>query len=138
MTTPSTGSSKPHRSTSTSSTSTYTSTPSPRSTISMSAVAVLSVVLVSVLLLSPPCSAMPYGGRGICNDPRRVLDPSAQRICNFVVAFKNIGEFTDAMEDLLDAKVVRNTMTLNDPEVKRQDLDHVFLRFGRSQQPGEK
>ncbi|MPD01828.1 hypothetical protein E2C01_097373 [Portunus trituberculatus] len=25
-------------------------------------------------------------------------------------------------------------MGVNEPEVKRQDLDHVFLRFGRAQQ----
>lgn len=104
MTTPSTvSSSKHHRNTATTS-STACST-SCRG-VSTSTVAVLCAVLVTVLLLSPPCSAMPYGGRGICNDPRRVLEPSAQRICNFIVAFKNIGEFTDAMEDLMDAKGV--------------------------------
>ena len=67
----------------------------------------VALLAVSLLLLSA-ASAQPYS-RNICADPRRMLEPAAQRICNFVVAFKNIGDFTDAMEDLLDAKGNENS-----------------------------
>lgn len=67
----------------------------------------------------------------ICTDQKLPLSPYAQKLC---AALTNIAEFSRAMEEYLDAKVIRNSMPVNEPEVKRQDLDHVFLRFGRSQQ----
>nr|WDS50837.1 myosuppressin-like precursor [Palaemon carinicauda] len=66
----------------------------------------------------------------ICTDQKLPLSPYAQKLC---AALNNISEFSRAMEEYLDAKAIKNSMPINEPEVKRQDLDHVFLRFGRSQ-----
>lgn len=35
--------------------------------------------------------------------------------------------------DVVSPAAIKNSMLVNEPEIKRQDLDHVFLRFGRSQ-----
>ncbi|CAL4066603.1 unnamed protein product, partial [Meganyctiphanes norvegica] len=67
----------------------------------------------------------------VCTDQKLPLSPYAQKLC---ATLTNIAEFSRAMEEYLDAKVLRNSMALNEPEVKRQDLDHVFLRFGRTPQ----
>lgn len=89
---------------------------------------VLLMVLMGVMCVAGMGEAMPPP---VCTDQKLPLSPYAQKLC---ATLTNIAEFSRAMEEYLDAKVLRNSMALNEPEVKRQDLDHVFLRFGRAQQ----
>ncbi|KAF2367755.1 hypothetical protein FHG87_001489 [Trinorchestia longiramus] len=87
-----------------------------------------SLVFASI---SSTSAQPPYPHRGVCSYPPHMMGPAAQRICKFIEEYQNLGELTEALEQFLDAKVERSVVPLNDPEVKRQDLDHVFLRFGR-------
>nr|XP_053652551.1 myosuppressin-like [Cherax quadricarinatus]AWK57529.1 myosuppressin [Cherax quadricarinatus] len=90
-----------------------------------------SVVLVGVVVALVVCvgvgEAIPPP---ICLNQQLPLSAYAKKLC---VALANISEFSRAMEEYLDAQAIKNSMPVNEPEVKRQDLDHVFLRFGRSQ-----
>ncbi|XP_042223124.1 myosuppressin-like [Homarus americanus] len=67
----------------------------------------------------------------ICLSQQVPLSPFAKKLCSALI---NISEFSRAMEEYLGAQAIERSMPVNEPEVKRQDLDHVFLRFGRSQQ----
>ncbi|KAL7643177.1 UNVERIFIED_CONTAM: hypothetical protein RMT77_006467 [Armadillidium vulgare] len=94
-----------------------------RSTLPLTAL-IVSLILLCTFLKSSEALPPP-----ICSDERIALSPYAQKLC---AALSNISEFSRAMEEYLDAKLLRHTIPVNEPEVKRQDLDHVFLRFGRS------
>ncbi|XP_018028162.1 uncharacterized protein LOC108683360 [Hyalella azteca] len=93
---------------------------------------VLSVLLCTIMITMTSAAPQPFSPRGVCSYPPQMMGPAAQRICKFIEEYKNLGELTEALEEFLDAKVERSVMPLSDPEVKRQDLDHVFLRFGRT------
>jgi len=56
------------------------------------------------------------------------LPPRLRRIC---AALYGIAEISQAVEQYLDDKTMRDSMPLIDSGVKRQDVDHVFLRFGK-------
>merc|ERR1719273_515677 len=59
------------------------------------------------------------------------MPPKIRKICE---ALSTIWEFSDAMENDLDEKVLEellNQYLMGGKEPSRRDLDHVFLRFGR-------
>lgn len=56
------------------------------------------------------------------------LPPRLRRIC---AALYGIAEISEAVEQYVDDKTIHNAMPLIDSGVKRQDVDHVFLRFGK-------
>ncbi|XP_039289535.1 myosuppressin isoform X2 [Nilaparvata lugens] len=91
--------------------------------------AVVTVLLVA--LLSPPVSGVPppQCTPGIVEEiPLRM-----RKVC---AALSTIYELSNAMETYLDDKgaayqMMRDNSPLMENGVKRQDVDHVFLRFGR-------
>ncbi|KAK0080664.1 hypothetical protein PV326_008036 [Microctonus aethiopoides] len=56
------------------------------------------------------------------------VPPRIRKVC---VALSTIYELGTAMENYIDDKVMRDNSPLQEGIVKRQDVDHVFLRFGR-------
>lgn len=68
-----------------------------------------------------------------------VLQSGSDRIRKVCAALSTMYELSNAMESYLDDKgtlqseseVLRENAPLVDSGVKRQDVDHVFLRFGR-------
>ncbi|KAK3926188.1 Myosuppressin [Frankliniella fusca] len=68
-----------------------------------------------------------------------VLQTGSDRIRKVCAALSTMYELSSAMESYLDDKgtlqseseVLRENAPLVDSGVKRQDVDHVFLRFGR-------
>ncbi|XP_045110728.1 myosuppressin-like [Portunus trituberculatus] len=91
-----------------------------------------SLLLVGVVVVLGVCAGVGETiPPPICFNQKLVLTPYARRLC---AALNDISKFSRAMEDYLDAQAIKNSMGVNEPEVKRQDLDHVFLRFGRAQQ----
>ncbi|XP_012269698.1 myosuppressin [Athalia rosae] len=66
-----------------------------------------------------------------------LLDEVPPRIRKVCAALSTIYELGSAMETYLDEKaynsgpVIHGNIPLPDSGVKRQDVDHVFLRFGR-------
>jgi len=112
---------------SSSNTSSSNSISSSNNRVCWGSLSVLLLMLVGMMCVGVG-DAMPPP---VCTNQKLPLSPYAQKLC---ATLTNIAEFSRAMEEYLDAKVLRNSMALNEPEVKRQDLDHVFLRFGRAQQ----
>ncbi|XP_001601243.2 myosuppressin [Nasonia vitripennis] len=62
-----------------------------------------------------------------------LLDEVPPRIRKVCAALSTIYELGSAMENYINDKVpvLREDIPLPDSGVKRQDVDHVFLRFGR-------
>ncbi|PSN49145.1 Myosuppressin [Blattella germanica] len=91
----------------------------------------VSVVLISVLAVLLAC--MPHMASAVpppqCSP--NILDDVPPRVRKVCAALSTIYELSNAMEAYLDDKVVRENTPLVDTGVKRQDVDHVFLRFGR-------
>ncbi|XP_069698691.1 myosuppressin [Periplaneta americana] len=90
------------------------------------------VILVCVLAFLLACSPRRAGAVPApqCNPsfPQEEVPLRVRKVC---AALSTIYELSNAMEAYLDDKVVRDNAPLVDPGVKRQDVDHVFLRFGR-------
>ncbi|KAL0117797.1 hypothetical protein PUN28_008887 [Cardiocondyla obscurior] len=55
------------------------------------------------------------------------LPPRLRKIC---IAIARIWDVRD-MNDLIDDREYRENLPRYDSNVKRQDVDHVFLRFGK-------
>ncbi|XP_071547097.1 myosuppressin [Panulirus ornatus] len=91
-----------------------------------------SLLVVSVVVVVGVCAGLGDAiPPPICLNQKLPLSSFAKKLC---LALKNISKFSQAMEEYLDAEAIRGSIPINEPEIKRQDLDHVFLRFGRSQQ----
>ncbi|XP_015609419.1 myosuppressin [Cephus cinctus] len=62
-----------------------------------------------------------------------LLDDVPPRIRKVCAALSTIYELGTAMESYIDDKVpvLHENIPLPDSGVKRQDVDHIFLRFGR-------
>ncbi|XP_046752309.1 myosuppressin [Diprion similis] len=90
------------------------------------------VCLTSVVLMSGEAAALPPAQ---CSPG--FLDEVPPRIRKVCAALSTIYELGSAMETYLDEKtynsgpVIHGNVPLPDSGVKRQDVDHVFLRFGR-------
>ncbi|XP_076058714.1 neuropeptide receptor myosuppressin [Oratosquilla oratoria] len=92
----------------------------------------LSCVLVGlVILLALTTGAAEARPPPLCTQQKVALSPQTRDLCKI---FANIARFSQDIEDYLDAKVLSGDLGVSEPEVKRQDIDHVFLRFGRTQQ----
>lgn len=97
----------------------------------------LCAVFAAVLL----ATGAPRGAQGMalpqCHPS--VLQTGSDRIRKVCAALSTMYELSSAMESYLDDKgtlqseseVLRENAPLVDSGVKRQDVDHVFLRFGR-------
>lgn len=95
--------------------------------MTVAAVVVLAVVLVAPVPTAEAASVPPAH----CNpEIADALPPRLRRIC---AALYGIAEISSAVEQYLDDKTMRDSMPMLDSDrgVKRQDVDHVFLRFGR-------
>ncbi|KAG8240387.1 hypothetical protein J437_LFUL002529 [Ladona fulva] len=62
--------------------------------------------------------------------PLREMAPRLRRLCVAIATISNIPGGMDRF--YVDDKAMRDNGALLDSGVKRQDIDHVFLRFGRS------
>jgi len=63
-----------------------------------------------------------------------VINSMPQRIRQICKALETIWEFNDTMEDYLDEKVLLEILDqylLGGIDASKEDLDHVFLRFGK-------
>ncbi|KAF7994099.1 hypothetical protein HCN44_011368 [Aphidius gifuensis] len=90
---------------------------------------IMSVVIFTVLTIQPiKIFGMPPAQ---CNP--NLLDEVPPRIRKVCVALSTIYELGSAMENYIDDKVpvLHENIPLPDSGVKRQDAEHVFLRFGR-------
>jgi hypothetical protein len=79
-------------------------------------------VLIVEQVFSMPAEGMPQ-----C-DPeylQQVDSPKIRKICNFLQNYAN------AMQQYKEGLVVENPLGMMENGVKRQDVDHVFLRFGK-------
>ncbi|XP_026282091.1 myosuppressin isoform X2 [Frankliniella occidentalis] len=93
----------------------------------------LCAVFAAVLL----ATGAPRGAQGMalpqCHPS--VLQTGSDRIRKVCAALSTMYELSSAMESYLDDKgtlqMLRENAPLVDSGVKRQDVDHVFLRFGR-------
>ncbi|XP_026474665.1 myosuppressin [Ctenocephalides felis] len=64
-----------------------------------------------------------------CTGPIQTMAPRIRKVCD---ALSTIYELRGAMEAYLDDRAMNYAdHELMDTGVKRQDVDHVFLRFGR-------
>nr|CAH0100878.1 unnamed protein product [Daphnia galeata] len=104
-------------------------------TAAMMAVAAVLTFVVLVVVGAPSFAEAGSIPPPHCNpDVSDALPPRLRRIC---AALYGIAEISNAVEQYLDDKIrsriaaMRDPMTDSDRGVKRQDVDHVFLRFGR-------
>lgn len=88
------------------------------------ALGVTACVLACLLLTSPAHSAAVEGCRPEFFDQ---MPLRTQRICTKILALREVQQ---AMEDYLEDEL-QGQMGFSDNGAKRQDMDHVFLRFGR-------
>ncbi|XP_011498005.1 PREDICTED: myosuppressin, partial [Ceratosolen solmsi marchali] len=59
------------------------------------------------------------------------LDEVPPRIRKVCAALSTINELGSAMENYIYDRVLNDGISLMDSGIKRKDVDHVFLRFGR-------
>ncbi|KAI9557411.1 hypothetical protein GHT06_017239 [Daphnia sinensis] len=97
-------------------------------TAAMLATAAVLAFAVMVVIGSPVAEAGSIPPPHCNPDVSDALPPRLRRIC---AALYGIAEISNAVEQYLDDKTMRDPMTDSDRGVKRQDVDHVFLRFGR-------
>ncbi|XP_043281550.1 myosuppressin [Venturia canescens] len=89
-------------------------------------VTILSIIVIATMteraMGMPPAQCNP----GLLDE----VPPRIRKVC---MALSTIYELGSAMENYIDDKVpvIQQNMPLPDSGVKRQDVDHVFLRFGR-------
>ncbi|XP_063981622.1 myosuppressin [Diachasmimorpha longicaudata] len=85
-------------------------------------------ITITILVVFPQVYGMPPAQ---CSPG--LLDEVPPRIRKVCVALSTIYELGSAMENYIDDKVpvIHENIPLPDSGVKRQDVDHVFLRFGR-------
>ncbi|CAB0035266.1 unnamed protein product [Trichogramma brassicae] len=97
--------------------------------VSISSLLTLTVIMVLAMSLAqhqvhamPPTQCSP-----------NLLDEVPPRIRKVCSALSTLYELGSAMENYINEKVpvLRENIPLPDSGVKRQDVDHVFLRFGR-------
>ncbi|KAI4477747.1 hypothetical protein M0804_012575 [Polistes exclamans] len=85
---------------------------------------VVSLATVSILFgeifAMPPAQCSP----GLLDE----VPPRVRKIC---AALSTIYQLSSAMESYVNDKVLQENNPLPGSGVKRQDVDHVFLRFGR-------
>ncbi|XP_015114200.1 myosuppressin [Diachasma alloeum] len=88
----------------------------------------MTLTITILVILSPEIYGMPPAQ---CSPG--LLDEVPPRIRKVCVALSTIYELGSAMENYIDDKVpvIHENIPLPDSGVKRQDVDHVFLRFGR-------
>lgn len=87
---------------------------------------VVACALSCLLLTSPAVEAAPADGcRPEFFDQ---LPLRTQNICTKILALREVQR---AMEDYLEDEL-QGQIGFSDNGAKRQDMDHVFLRFGRS------
>ncbi|XP_012277081.1 myosuppressin [Orussus abietinus] len=91
--------------------------------------AMASMAFATILLvLSGHCYAMPPAqcSSGVLEE----IPPRIRKVC---AALSTMYELSAAMENYIEDKVpvLRENIPLPESAVKRQDVDHVFLRFGR-------
>ncbi|KYN37707.1 Myosuppressin [Trachymyrmex septentrionalis] len=87
------------------------------------------MILVSVTTMAILSGEALAGSPGISCNPGFLdeLPPRLRKIC---MAFARIWDVRD-MNDFIDDKEYRENLPRYDSAVKRQDVDHVFLRFGK-------
>ncbi|XP_034253472.1 myosuppressin isoform X2 [Thrips palmi] len=102
----------------------------------MRCVPVLSLPLLAlVALLVVSMAPCPGQAMTLPQCHPSVLATGTDRIRKVCAALTTMYELSNAMETYLDDKgtlqMLRDNAPLVDSGVKRQDVDHVFLRFGR-------
>ncbi|XP_033213486.1 myosuppressin [Belonocnema kinseyi] len=91
----------------------------------------------AVLLLVSATVVAVFSGQAFGMPPAQcspgLLDEVPPRIRKVCAALSTLYELGTAMENYIDDKVsvLHESIPLPDSGVKRQDVDHVFLRFGR-------
>ncbi|XP_043482845.1 myosuppressin isoform X1 [Leptopilina heterotoma] len=91
----------------------------------------------AVLLLASATIVIVFSGEVFGMPPAQCspgfLDEIPPRIRKVCAALSTLYELGTAMENYIEDKVsvLHETVPLPDSGVKRQDVDHVFLRFGK-------
>jgi len=86
-----------------------------------------------VIVVVDEVSSMPHPPEGLPQcDPeyvQQVDSPKIRKICNFLQNYADaMKQFRASGDGYMDGPLALNML---ENGVKRQDLDHVFLRFGR-------
>ncbi|KAJ9596890.1 hypothetical protein L9F63_012146 [Diploptera punctata] len=91
----------------------------------------LCIVLIGVLTVLLACAPRRAAAVPPPQCSSNMLEDISPRFRKICAALSSIYDLSSAMEAYLEDKVVRENTPLMDNGVKRQDVDHVFLRFGR-------